>query len=207
MTAGCALMSTRPSIPPRPPAMRAGLALSLIALVLPLATTARADPLADFYRGRNVTLIIGYSAGGGYDAYARVVARHLAGTFRAIRRSLRRTCPAPAACGPPIFPRPGHGAADRHQRDPVRCAQIHLARQRYRRGQHLCDLARVAGEDLERHADYALHRRRQRLGFRPRYFRGGDQERVRRQAQACFRLSRKRRSGAGARARPKPPPL
>jgi tripartite-type tricarboxylate transporter receptor subunit TctC len=56
--------------------MRAGLALSLIALVLPLAG-AHADPLADFYRGRNVTLIIGYSAGGGYDAYARVVARHL----------------------------------------------------------------------------------------------------------------------------------
>src|SRR5215470_12955505 len=56
--------------------MRAGLALSLIALVLPLAG-ARADPLADFYRARNVTLIIGYSAGGGYDAYARVVARHL----------------------------------------------------------------------------------------------------------------------------------
>src|SRR5215831_2582667 len=59
------------------PAMRAGLALSLIALVLPLATRARADPLADFYRGHDVTLIIGYSAGGGYDAYARVVARHL----------------------------------------------------------------------------------------------------------------------------------
>ena len=56
--------------------MRAGLALSLIALVLPLAG-AHADPLADFYRGRNVTLIIGYSAGGGYDTYARVVARHL----------------------------------------------------------------------------------------------------------------------------------
>src|SRR6516225_2492946 len=68
-------MSARPSIPPRTP-MRADLALSLIALVLPLAG-AHADPLADFYRGRNVTLIIGYSAGGGYDAYARVVARHL----------------------------------------------------------------------------------------------------------------------------------
>ena len=59
------------------PIMRARLVLSLIALVLPLAADARADPVAEFYRGRNVTLIIGYSAGGGYDAYARTVARHL----------------------------------------------------------------------------------------------------------------------------------
>jgi tripartite-type tricarboxylate transporter receptor subunit TctC len=42
-----------------------------------LATSACADPVADFYRGRTVTLVIGYSAAGGYDTYARVVARHL----------------------------------------------------------------------------------------------------------------------------------
>ena len=41
------------------------------------ATSARADPVVDFYRGRTVTLVIGYSAAGGYDTYARVVARHL----------------------------------------------------------------------------------------------------------------------------------
>jgi tripartite-type tricarboxylate transporter receptor subunit TctC len=38
---------------------------------------AQADPVADFYRGRNVNLYIGYSVGGGYDNYARVLARHL----------------------------------------------------------------------------------------------------------------------------------
>ena len=57
--------------------MRAGFVASLIAAVLALAAGARADPIADFYRGRSVSLIIGYSAGGGYDAYGRVVARHL----------------------------------------------------------------------------------------------------------------------------------
>ena len=36
-----------------------------------------ADPVEDFYRGRNVTMVIGYSVAGGYDNYARVVARHL----------------------------------------------------------------------------------------------------------------------------------
>jgi tripartite-type tricarboxylate transporter receptor subunit TctC len=35
-----------------------------------------ADPVADFYRGRNINLYIGYSVGGGYDNYARVLARH-----------------------------------------------------------------------------------------------------------------------------------
>src|ERR1700761_2003057 len=41
------------------------------------ATSACADSVADFYRGRSVTLAIGYSAAGGYDTYARVLARHL----------------------------------------------------------------------------------------------------------------------------------
>jgi tripartite-type tricarboxylate transporter receptor subunit TctC len=36
-----------------------------------------ADDVAGFYKGRTVTLDIGYSAGGGYDIYARVLARHL----------------------------------------------------------------------------------------------------------------------------------
>src|SRR5947209_727680 len=30
-----------------------------------------------FYRGKTVTVVVGYSAGGGYDQYARLVARHL----------------------------------------------------------------------------------------------------------------------------------
>ncbi len=48
---------------------------ALLALIN--ATGARADEVADFYRGRQITLIVGYGPGGGYDLYARVVARHL----------------------------------------------------------------------------------------------------------------------------------
>ena len=33
--------------------------------------------VADFYKGKSVDLYIGYSAGGGYDVYARLLARHL----------------------------------------------------------------------------------------------------------------------------------
>lgn len=38
---------------------------------------ARPAAAADFYRGRTVSIIAGHSAGGGYDLYARVLARHL----------------------------------------------------------------------------------------------------------------------------------
>jgi tripartite-type tricarboxylate transporter receptor subunit TctC len=41
------------------------------------AQAARADSVADYYKGRTVTIDIGYSAGGGYDLYARTLARHL----------------------------------------------------------------------------------------------------------------------------------
>jgi tripartite-type tricarboxylate transporter receptor subunit TctC len=39
---------------------------------------ARADPIADFYSGKSVQLVIGYAPGGGYDVYARALARHMA---------------------------------------------------------------------------------------------------------------------------------
>src|SRR3979490_1865395 len=36
-----------------------------------------ADGVADFYRGKELRLIIGASVGGGYDIYARAIAKHL----------------------------------------------------------------------------------------------------------------------------------
>jgi tripartite-type tricarboxylate transporter receptor subunit TctC len=38
---------------------------------------SRADSVEDFYKGKTVNLIIGYSVGGGYDLYARLLARHI----------------------------------------------------------------------------------------------------------------------------------
>jgi len=40
-------------------------------------SAAYAQSPAEFYKGRNVELYIGYSVGGAYDLYARVLARHL----------------------------------------------------------------------------------------------------------------------------------
>ena len=48
----------------------------LLALTL-TASPARADAVADFYKGKTVTLIVGYGTGGGYDVFARLLARHL----------------------------------------------------------------------------------------------------------------------------------
>jgi tripartite-type tricarboxylate transporter receptor subunit TctC len=56
---------------------------AVAALAATLGTTlasssSAAQTVADFYKGKTVDLIIGYSAGGGYDVYARLVARHMA---------------------------------------------------------------------------------------------------------------------------------
>lgn len=39
-------------------------------------TPAAADPVGDFYKGKEVSLYVGSSAGGGFDLYGRLVARH-----------------------------------------------------------------------------------------------------------------------------------
>jgi len=50
----------------------------LLAAALPvLATQAGAQDVEEFYKGRTVTLMVSAGAGGGYDAYARTVARHI----------------------------------------------------------------------------------------------------------------------------------
>ena len=49
------------------------LARGLAAAVLP----ARADPVADFYKGKTVQFVIRSTAGTGYDQYGRLLARHM----------------------------------------------------------------------------------------------------------------------------------
>jgi tripartite-type tricarboxylate transporter receptor subunit TctC len=48
-----------------------------IAALLILAGVAAAAGVEDFYKGRTVSLVVGYSVGGGYDAYARLLARYI----------------------------------------------------------------------------------------------------------------------------------
>ena len=50
-------------------------AAALVAIVI--AQPAQSAGVEDFYKGKTVSLVIGYSVGGGYDAYGRLLARHL----------------------------------------------------------------------------------------------------------------------------------
>jgi tripartite-type tricarboxylate transporter receptor subunit TctC len=50
---------------------------ALLLAILTVAAPARAqDAVADFYRGKQINIIVGSTAGGGYDTYARLIARH-----------------------------------------------------------------------------------------------------------------------------------
>ena len=67
----------------RPALRRRGFGAALTVLVaafaLQAAGTAHAqsDPVAEFYKGKTVTILVGYEAGGGYDIYARIVGQFL----------------------------------------------------------------------------------------------------------------------------------
>ena len=51
--------------------------LMAAAFMVVAVSGARAQSPADFYKGKTVDLYIGYSVGGGYDLYARFLARHM----------------------------------------------------------------------------------------------------------------------------------
>src|SRR5262245_16359310 len=46
-------------------------------LAIALSSPAAAQPPAEFYKGKQVSIYIGFSAGGTYDLYARALARHI----------------------------------------------------------------------------------------------------------------------------------
>ena len=52
-------------------------AASAVFVVSVMMTAAAAQSVADFYRGKQIILMVGSNPGGGYDAVARLVARHL----------------------------------------------------------------------------------------------------------------------------------
>ena len=51
-------------------------AVAAAVVVSGFAATAQADAISDFYKGKRMEMLIGYSSGGGYDTYARMIARH-----------------------------------------------------------------------------------------------------------------------------------
>src|ERR1041385_1278346 len=50
-------------------------ALACLLCAAPLAAAAQ-DAIEQFYKGKQISLVVGSSSGGGYDTYARLLARH-----------------------------------------------------------------------------------------------------------------------------------
>jgi tripartite-type tricarboxylate transporter receptor subunit TctC len=58
--------------------MRGALCAGLVVLAACAGVqAAHADEIADFYRGKQVSIVVGHQAGTGFDVYARVLQRHL----------------------------------------------------------------------------------------------------------------------------------
>ena len=52
----------------------AAISLQLLAM---LTTAARAESVEQFFHGKQISMVVGFNPGGGYDLYARLVARHM----------------------------------------------------------------------------------------------------------------------------------
>src|SRR3954470_12729611 len=48
-----------------------------LALIVVSALPASAQTAEEFYKGKTISVVIGFSVGGGYDLYARHLARHI----------------------------------------------------------------------------------------------------------------------------------
>ena len=57
--------------------MRIGLFSRMVMMVGVLMVASVGFAAAPFYEGKTMRIIVGYSAGGGYDTYARVISRHM----------------------------------------------------------------------------------------------------------------------------------
>src|ERR1700722_4128167 len=56
---------------------RLPVAAVLACLIFVTATQARAQSISEFYRGKQISLVTSASVGGGYDQYARLLAKHM----------------------------------------------------------------------------------------------------------------------------------
>ena len=59
--------------------MQVGRSLGIVCLVVGcgIGFSAAAQPAGDFYKGKTLSLVVGFTPGGGYDTYARLLSRHI----------------------------------------------------------------------------------------------------------------------------------
>jgi tripartite-type tricarboxylate transporter receptor subunit TctC len=76
------------------PGMHAIAALILAIAVCPISSAAQT--VEEFYRSKSITMLIGGGAGGGYDTYARIFARHLSRHISGNPNIIAKNMPAAA---------------------------------------------------------------------------------------------------------------
>jgi len=57
--------------------MRAVIGLCSCFMIIGLTVPALGNPVADFYKGKQISILIGYAPGGGYDLNARLFSRYM----------------------------------------------------------------------------------------------------------------------------------
>jgi tripartite-type tricarboxylate transporter receptor subunit TctC len=70
-----------------------GLVCGLIAGILVVPINVQAQSVADFYRGKTISMILGYPGGGSNDLYARTVSRHIGKHIPGNPSSIMRNMP------------------------------------------------------------------------------------------------------------------
>ena len=69
-----------------------GILFLMLAAALELSrSTAYAQ---DFYKGKTIRIVVATTPGGGFDAYSRMIARHMSKHIPGNPASSSRTCPA-----------------------------------------------------------------------------------------------------------------
>jgi tripartite-type tricarboxylate transporter receptor subunit TctC len=95
-----------------------------VAAMLVFGTAARTDDVADFYRGKRINLVIGYGTGGGYDTYARLLARFIGNNIPGTPNIIAQNMPGAGSRGAAnwlanVAPRDGTVIAMLSQSTPV----------------------------------------------------------------------------------------
>jgi tripartite-type tricarboxylate transporter receptor subunit TctC len=62
--------------------------LPVFAIAIPAAAPAAAEPVADFYRGKQIKIRIRAAPGGNYDTYSRLIGRHMGACRGGLIRNL-----------------------------------------------------------------------------------------------------------------------
>ncbi len=187
------------------------------ALALVLVAASYASAQDDFYKGRTITIVVGYSAGGGYDQYARLLARHYGRHIPGNPNVIVQNMPGAASMTSVRYldataPKDGTVITTLRSglitqvltsdKPVVNFAELPVDRHAPARHPHLLRLARDRHQDDRRRAQaQGVPDRRHRQGLQRLCQRRDPAQRAQGAGATDRRLSRQRRAAHGARAR------